>query len=667
MKKSLSVLFLFLMTQFVWAQDKCAAHIFEQQLRAKYPQLGTVQGFEAWMAQKINERRSNPNARSGPYKIAVIIHVIHDGSAIANGSQNIPYAQAISQVRVLNEDFHRTNPDASSTRAVFSAHLGSMPDLEFVLATKDPNGNVLPEPGVERINGVTKFGVSAWSGPGGNSDTQLKPNTIWDPTKYLNLWCVNFSSSGLFGYAQFPEGSTLPGMPAAGAANTDGVVINFKSMGSNYTSTGASAPGGPFITNPIAAGTDRGRTTTHEIGHWLGLRHIWGDSEAGCSNANSNDYCTDTPFVTGDAPLTSNCATSQARNTCTTLEPDYSNTDAPDQIENYMDYSADVCMNMFSADQATRMYTVMENSPRRNTLTAAAATVAAPVLTGAYPYITASKTTITEGDQVSFSGSGRMGDNETPNTISTWTWNFDVDGLGGASPATSTSQNPGNVTFSKAGTYKVRLTISNGTTSGAITVNIISGLKSPSNLQFTNKEGTGSNVKVIDKANLQWNDNSGSEDNYTVERKKNSDPISSYAVIATLPANTTTYSDVFGSSNAVESGVTYNYRVSAKKGTEVGSVTGSIRVELTTAFEDEFSKEVRLYPNPAQKGFTIDLKNIQTQKAQTQLYNSVGQLVGEKSIENGQLEYNVEGMAKGMYILKIQTDKGVAIKRLVIN
>ncbi|MCU0440281.1 MAG: T9SS type A sorting domain-containing protein [Raineya sp.] len=663
MKKSLSVLFLFLMTQFVWAQDKCAAHIFEQQLRAKYPQLGTVQGFEAWMSQKIAERRSNPTARSGPYKIAVIIHVIHDGSAIANGSQNIPYAQAISQIRVLNEDFHRTNADASSTRAVFNPHVGSMPDLEFVLATKDPNGNVLPEVGVERINGVARFGVSAWSGPGGNTDSQLKPNTIWDPTKYLNLWCVNFSSSGLFGYAQFPEGSTLPGMPGgAQTANTDGVVINFKSMGSNYTSTGAAAPGGPFITNPIAAGTDRGRTTTHEIGHWLGLRHSWGDGD--CS---VDDFCSDTPNQNGDSPLTTNCATSQTRNTCTALEPDYSNTDAPDQIENYMDYSADICMNMFSADQATRMYTVMENSPRRNTLTAAAATVAAPILTGAYPFITPNKTSITEGDQVSFSGSGRMGDNETPSTISSWSWNFDVDGLGGASPATSTSQNPGNVTFSKAGVYKVRLTISNGTVSGVTTVNINSGLKAPTNLQFTNREGTGSNVKVIDKANLQWNDNSSSEDSYTVERKKNSEPIASYVVIATLPANTTTYSDVFGSSNQVESGVNYNYRISAKKGSETGSITGSIRVELTTAFEDEFSREVQLYPNPAQKGFTIDLKNIQTQKAQTQLYNSLGQVVASKTIENSQVEYNIEGLSKGMYILKIQTDKGTAIKRLVIN
>jgi len=663
MKKTLSVLFLFLMTQFVWAQEKCGSYTYEQQMRAQYPHLGTKQQFEDWMAQKITERRNNPTQRSGPYKIAVVIHIIHDGSAIGNGSQNIPYEQAISQIRVLNEDYHRTNADASSTRAVFLPHTGSMPDLEFVLATKDPSGNVLAEPGVERINGVTRFGVSAWSGPGGNSDSQLKPNTIWDPTKYFNLWCVNFSSGGLFGYAQFPEGSTLPGMPTGSqTSNTDGVLINYKSFGTNYTAAGTAVPGGPFITNPLAAGTDRGRTATHEVGHWMGLRHSWGDG--GCG---TDDFCSDTPDQSGDSPLTSNCASSHSRNTCSTLEPDYGNTDAVDQIENYMDYSADVCMNMFSADQATRMYTVMENSPRRNSLTAAASTVAAPVLTGAYPSITANKTTIVEGDQVTFSGAGRMGDNETPSTISSWSWNFDVDGLGGASPSTSSSQNPGNVTFSKAGTYKVRLTISNGTTNGSITLNIISGLKAPSNLQFTNKEGTGSSVKVVDKAVLQWNDNSNSEDSYTVERKKNSESLASFVVIATLPVNATTYTDTYGGANSVESGQTYNYRISAKKGSDMGSVSGSIKVEVTTAFEDEFSRGVLVYPNPAQKELTIDLKNIQTVKATAQLYNNLGQIVSEKAIENGQVGYNVEGMAKGMYILKIQTDKGTAIKRLVIN
>ncbi|KOY85713.1 hypothetical protein AD998_05705 [bacterium 336/3] len=671
MKKTLSVLFLFLTAHFVWAQEKCASHTYEQELRAKYPQLGTVQNFEAWMAQKIAEQRGNPNARTGPYKVAVIIHVIYDNASTIpqNNSVNIPYGQATSQVRVLNEDFQKTNADfTTNVLSTFQPKAGSM-DITFELATKDPNGNVIPEPGVDRINGQAASwggGRTAWSTA--ECDNILKPNTIWDPTKYFNFWVVRFSGSndtGLFGYAQFPEASTLSGVPSGGTASTDGVVINWRATGSNYDAAGAPLST-PYVSssNLICANCDKGRTATHEIGHWLGLRHIWGD-QSGCSGPNNDDYCADTPEHSGANNPTSGCPTRP--NSCSNLEAAYGNTDTPDQRENYMDYSSDGCMGMFSLEQVTRMNTVMDNSPRRSTLTAAVATVAAPILTGAYPFITPSKTSIIEGDIVAFAGIGRMGSNETPNTITSWQWNFDVDGLGGASPSTSTSQNPGNVTFSKVGTYKVRLTISNGTTSGFVTVNIISGLKAPTNLQFTNKEGTGSSTKVTDRANLQWNDNSSSEDNYIVERKKNTDPISAYAVIATLPANTTTYSDVFGSSNPVESGLTYNYRVSAKKGAELGSVTGSIKVELTTAFEDEFSREVKLYPNPAQKGFTIDLKNIQTQKAQTQLYNSLGQVVAEKAIENGQVEYNVDGMAKGMYILKIQTDKGTAIKRLVIN
>jgi hypothetical protein len=647
-----------------WAigQEKCASHTYEQELRAKYPHLGTVEQFEQWMAQKITERKNNPIARTGPYKIATIIHVIHAGDAIGNNSRNIPYGQAISQIRVLNEDFQRTNADASNTRAIFLPSAGSMPDLEFVAATKDPNGNVLPEPGVRRINGQAQFGITVWSQSSCNST--LKPATVWNPDQYLNIWVVDFGSAGLFGYAQFPEGSSLPGMPTTSQpSNTDGVVINYRSMGSNYDAAGNPVSGGPYITSPLSPGTDRGRTTTHEIGHWLGLRHSWGDG--GCT---VDDFCADTPWQGGDSPLTTDCANSQTRNTCTTIDTPYG-VDAPDQIENYMDYSADVCMNMFTANQVTRMYTVMDNSPRRNTLTANAAIVAAPVLTGAYPGIYPSRTNIIETEQVNFFGVGRMGDNETPNTVTSWQWNFDVDGIGGAVPATFSGQNPGNVTFNRAGAYRVRLTISNGTTSGFTEVIINSALKAPSGVNFLDVQGSGSNAKVIDVAKIRWTDNSNSEANYVIERKKNTEPNSAYAVIATLPPNSTAYDDNFTSNSSLETGITYNYRVSAvKPPLTPASATRSIILERTTALDDTpLAREISIYPNPAQSSFTVDLRALQVSSAQLQLHNTIGQVVAQKTTQNGEVNFDVQKLPKGMYLLKINTEKGNAVKRIVIQ
>lgn len=680
MKKTLSVLFLLFMSCMVWAQEKCASHIHEQQMRAKYPELGTIQDFEKWMSQRmlkqefLSKRLPNTNSRTGggPFRIPVIIHIIHATSdALGNNSPNMSDAQAISQIRVLNEDFQRTNPDASQTRAIFTALAGAFPDLEFYAATTDPLGNTLATPGIERINGQTATwggGRTAWSTT--ECDDILKPNTIWDATKYCNIWAVRFSGSndtGLFGYAQFPTGSTLPGMPSSGGATTDGVVINWRAFGTNYDASGAPLST-PFVSaaNLICNNCDKGRTLTHEIGHWLGLRHIWGDSEAGCSNANFNDYCSDTPFTTG-ANNPAACSSSLGADKCgSTAEPMYSNqTSVPDQIENYMDYTSDQCMNMFSKQQMDRVRTVLLNSPRRKELLG----------NTLFSLFGANVTSGEQGVQVTFTN--KSGITGTEPAITSWSWNFDsaTTPLGGVSQTTYTATtagtaNPPVITFNTIGTYKVKLSVTNGAKTDVSEMLIVVREKpftGPSGLIVVNQQGTSPNFFVTGQVDLRWNDNSTDETNFVVTRRKSTDALASAVDIATLAANTTTYTDA-GSN--LENGIKYIYQIRGTRGSLTATSNGrtiEYRTTETTAFEDEFSREVQLYPNPAQKGFTIDLKNIQTQKAQTQLYNSLGQVVAEKAIENGQIEYNIEGMSKGMYILKIQTDKGTAIKRLVIN
>lgn len=265
------------------------------------------------------------------YRIPVVVHVVHNGEEVGNGA-NISEEQVQSQIEVLNEDFRRQEgTNGFSTQGVDT-------QIEFYLATTDPDGNVLSEPGIHRFNG----GIPIWpTGFASTVDQILKPATIWDPSRYFNIWTVNFGGfvgRSLLGYAQFPSESELPGLNQdEGPADTDGVVVGYKYFGSSEK--------GNFP--DLNETYNLGRTCTHEVGHWLGLRHIWGDG--GCL---IDDFCEDTPL--SDEPNFS----------CTA----HTSCGSPDMIENYMDYTEDQCMNIFTQDQKERMIQVLLNSPRRQTL-----------------------------------------------------------------------------------------------------------------------------------------------------------------------------------------------------------------------------------------------------------------------------------------------------------
>ncbi|MDX2302431.1 MAG: zinc metalloprotease [Microscillaceae bacterium] len=265
------------------------------------------------------------------YRIPVVVHVVHNGEAIGTGA-NISEAQVQSQIEVLNEDFRRKESSNG-----FNSN-GVDTQIEFYLATTDPEGNVLAEPGIHRYNG----GRVAWpTGIATSVDSQLKPVTIWDPNRYFNIWTVNFGGfigRNLLGFAQFPSESDLPGLDEDGGdEDTDGVVIGYQYFGSIEK--------GNFP--DLHETYNLGRTCTHEVGHWLGLRHIWGDGD--CS---VDDYCADTP---NSAAPNYSCTPNTS---CGSL----------DMIENYMDYTDDSCMNIFTQDQKNRMIQVLLNSPRRKTL-----------------------------------------------------------------------------------------------------------------------------------------------------------------------------------------------------------------------------------------------------------------------------------------------------------
>ncbi|WP_262706939.1 M43 family zinc metalloprotease, partial [Flavobacterium bomense] len=185
-------------------------------------------------------------------------------------------------------------------------------------------------------------------------ETILKPNTSWDPALYLNMWSLKFTDNTLLGYAQFPDNNFaqnnpnyLQGLnPNGGPANTDGVV-------SSYDVFGSSAFGGSFL---LAPPYDKGRTMTHEVGHWLGLKHIWGDGGSRDSNTkdcNASDYCDDTPKAGWE-----NYECLITYDSCPT-DP------GNDMTENYMDYTNDACMNIFTQNQKDRITVIMNNAARR--------------------------------------------------------------------------------------------------------------------------------------------------------------------------------------------------------------------------------------------------------------------------------------------------------------
>ncbi|MBL7803398.1 MAG: T9SS type A sorting domain-containing protein [Saprospiraceae bacterium] len=249
--------------------------------------------------------------------IPVVVHVVYNTTA-----QNISDAQIQSQIDVLNADFRKLNADVANVPSVWTSIVADF-ELNFCMATQDPNGNSTT--GIERRQtSVTSF----------STDDKVKFYSqggldAWDASKYLNLWVCNLGG-GLLGYAQFP----------GGPASTDGVVCTYTAFGTIGTAQA------PF---------NKGRTATHEVGHWVNLYHIWGDDGSSCSGS---DLVGDTP---NQADENYGCPTF----------PQVSCSNGPngDMFMNYMDYTDDACMYMFTNGQKTRGQSVFASGGARFSLT----------------------------------------------------------------------------------------------------------------------------------------------------------------------------------------------------------------------------------------------------------------------------------------------------------
>jgi gliding motility-associated-like protein len=315
------------------AQQRCGTVDYQRMLRGQQFLIESEQEFEEWIKTKLPESRERGTyrTRSDIYRIPVVIHVIHTGETNGQGF-NIPVEQIESQLNVLNKDFNRLNEDGSQTPALFQPLAGTM-NIEFVLATQDPNGQ--PTSGINRLAGPK----SSWTIA---DNSQLKSLSYWPAENYLNIWVCNLVGQFL-GYAQFPV-STIPGLENSSRNRlTDGIVISALAFGTKTD--------GNFNLLPQY---DRGRTLTHEMGHFFGLRHTWGDSPT----CEATDYVDDTPAQTTE---TTGCPVHPVPD-CPEGNPQ------PKMFQNYLDFTDDVCMNLFTVGQVERMTVVLENSPRRASL-----------------------------------------------------------------------------------------------------------------------------------------------------------------------------------------------------------------------------------------------------------------------------------------------------------
>lgn len=353
------------------------------------------------------------------YTIPVIFHIVHQGEAPGSGS-NLSAGQIYSQIDVLNEDFRRK----SGTPGFSELKESSDTRIEFCPAQLDTQGFPLTEPGIHRINA----NANGWTGrpySTGFVDVQIKPTTIWNPQRYLNIWVLDLGT--LDGYAQFPDSSDLSELQALyDSASTDGVVVHTTDVGRK---------GNLRLLNSA------GRTATHEIGHWLGLVHTWGDDNGDCSG---DDGCEDTPLSGGPS---SGCPTSV--NAC----------GGRVMTENHMDLTAGICKNTFTLCQRNRMRQVLTVSPRRRELSySPVCEIPQSAPQAAFSYV------FKEND---CKGIVQFQD-ETENQPFTWLWDFG-DGRISKKP------NP-VIAYSKPGNYRVSLIVQNtkGSSSTETQINICS-------------------------------------------------------------------------------------------------------------------------------------------------------------------------------------------------
>ena len=616
--------------------EQCGFIASENRLREKNPYRLSNEQFENWIAPKIeqikNERSSTPTERA-VITIPVVVHVIHNGDDYGV-DENITDSQVQSQLTVMTEDFRRM----AGTPGFNDNPAGADLEIEFVLAQQTPDG--CPTNGINRVD----MGQESWSTA--DIDDIVKPTTIWDPTQYMNMWSITFTRTDLLGYAQFPSESGLEGLDGfTDDSDTDGVVCRYNSFGSEDYNDGSFNLSAPY---------NKGRTMTHEVGHFLGLRHIWGDGD--CT---VDDYVDDTPLA---ASSNSGCPVID------TCPGEVDSEVVYDMVENYMDYTNDECMNVFTEGQKDRVLAVLENSPRRKGLVTSNKTEAPdpvdndPSITLVDINVPACGSEVLATVELTNYGTTTLNSLVITSVISdgttsdyNWTGNI-------AAGASETITLPAITVTSIDFTYSISINSPNGTTDArtcnndvseslqmttvyASTTAITLDLKTDLEAAETTWEFLNSNNEVIKQGGGNYFGNLNITETFEVS----SDECYTFVIY-----------DTGGDGICCSNGEGY-YTLSTDDGTVIysgGDFTSEDRINISTktlaVTDKEFAAGISLYPNPTRDILNIKLSNSSELPTKYQIYNMLGQVVKQKQISaTTDLSVSTSELQSGLYFIKL--------------
>ncbi len=327
MRKTLLILSsLFFFNGFSQVSEPCGHVEYVNYLNEIAPGFKTAVDQSYYDAIRQSKLKSKFEVQDTVHTIRVVFHIVYN-----TPTQNLHDSLIHSQMEWLNMCFRRQNPDTNNTRDIFKPIAGDA-GIQFELAKVDPNG--------DSTTGITRRQTSIdnfTQGSGNflsNADRvkqSLYGTPAWDTDKYMNVWVCNLGPA-LYGFAFPPTGAAHWGGGSFVGPSRQGVVLNYAIVGEGNPNSGFTGV----------------KTAVHEVGHFLGLRHIWGDAPNWdrCSE-NYDDGLDDTPLAGTPSSQTS-CA--WGKNTCFTGAGDL-----PDMLENYMDYSQGFCQNMFTSDQIKLM------------------------------------------------------------------------------------------------------------------------------------------------------------------------------------------------------------------------------------------------------------------------------------------------------------------------
>jgi len=583
-------------------------------------------------------KNNSANKVAAVVTIPVVIHVLYNTS-----SQNISDAQINSQMNILNADFRKLNSDISLTPSVF-AGLTADCEIQFCLAQRDPSGNATTGI-IRKSTTVTSF----------SSNDNIKRNAnggsdAWNTSAYLNVWVGNLSG-GLLGYAQFPGGT----------ASTDGVVVLCTAFGNTGTA---------------AAPFNKGRTATHEVGHWLNLRHIWGDASCG------NDQVTDTP-------------TQQTSNFGCPSFPKVSCSNGPngDMHMNYMDYTDDACMYMFTAGQKARMQASL-NSTRVSLLTSLGCTPPSAGACGIPSGLTSSAITTNSAtlSWTAVSGASSYDVQFKPTSSSTWTsasasgtsvsatglsagtaYEFQVKAnCASSSSAFSSSSNFSTTSAACSDVYEANNSRAKSK-SIAINTNITAKIGTSTDKDwyvFTTLSGATNLQIVLDQLPLDYDltlyNSSGSQLAISQLGGTSTEVITrNTTTAATYYVKVTGYSGAYSATNC------YNLRINTSSSTFRNSefteyTEGNVNAEKLLS-----NSEFLIFPNPASDLLQLNYYHGEEAFVQASIIDLMGKIVWESNLEAfdglNKVEISTAQIENGIYLLRLTQDDETQVRKFIIK